>query len=584
MSRSTLFVSALLVLAGCSDPEPDVSGGFGRREARELVLSGAPAEGGPAGLLGGGGPTMRDVGTQLHAIATTDSARGVFLRIEPLGGAWGRAGDLADAIAEVHEAGKPVHCHFERADNASFYLMSQACDRIAITPSGTLNLVGPAAQVFYARDLLSNVGVEAQIVAVGRYKSAGDVATRSEMPETTREALGAILDDYAAALSSAIGRRVQGHGDDAADAAATQARIDAGPYDARRALEAGLVDAIEYDDQARERLRVAADAPRVRRVPMPPREPKAGLLDLLEALSGDTPEAPEPGPHLAIVVVSGTIVDGDRMAPGQSVSTPFVEHMRALARDEDVRAVVLRVDSPGGSALASDRMWHAVRRVAAHKPVIVSVGDMAASGGYYIAAAGTEILAHETSLVGSIGVLGGKVSFGELARRVGVHPVVLERGANSAWWSPLRAFTESEEASVRRMLGAAYRLFVGRVATSREMPYARVAAAAEGRVYTGRAGLELGLVDRIGGIRQAIDRARAAGHLGADAPIRVWPERGSMLETLSQAVGGGSARAAVTRLEGAALPPPLDYALTLADLLAEADRPLAATPFLVEIR
>jgi protease-4 len=216
--------------------------------------------------------------------------------------------------------------------------------------------------------------------------------------------------------------------------------------------------------------------------------------------------------------------------------------------------------------------------------VIVSVGDMAASGGYYIAAAGTELLAHETSLVGSIGVLGGKVSFGELAQRVGVHPVVLERGANSAWWSPLRAYTESEHEAVRRMLDGAYRLFLGRVAASRDMPYAHVSAAAEGRVYTGRAGLELGLVDRLGGLRMAIARAREAGHLPEDAPIRLWPEQPSLIDTISNVVGGGAARAAAVELHGPKLPPPLDYAVTLADLLSQTDRPLAAMPFLVEIR
>ncbi|MBC7174308.1 MAG: S49 family peptidase, partial [Polyangiaceae bacterium] len=189
MKPALLSLLALSAFA-CSEPEPDVSGGFGRREAREIILTGAPSEGGPRGPLEPASPSLRDVFTQLHAIATTESARGLFLRVEPMGGAWGRAADLVEALAEVRAAGKPVHCHFEQADNVSYWLMAKACDRIGMTPAGSLNLVGVAAQVFYARDLLSNLGVQAEILAMGRYKSAGETFTETEMPETTREALG----------------------------------------------------------------------------------------------------------------------------------------------------------------------------------------------------------------------------------------------------------------------------------------------------------------------------------------------------------------------------------------------------------
>ncbi len=576
--RSALVALLALAAVACAEPEPDVSGGFGRPEAREIVLAGAPSEGGPRGPLAGQSASLRQAFTQLHALADTSTAKGLFLRVEPMGGAWGRAADLAGALREIRAAGKPIHCHFERADNVSYWLMATACDRITMTPAGSLNLVGVSAHLFYARDLLSNLGIQAEILAMGRYKSFGETFTEAEMPETTREAMGALLDDYAAALSNALLGRAGG------DPARAQALVDGGPYDSERAARAGLVDAAEFDDESRERLREAAKAPRVRRVALIPGQERVGLLDLLSSLSSAEDDEPSPGPHVALVLVEGTIVDGEHPVPGRAVSTPFVEHIRDLARDPDVRAVVIRIDSPGGSALASDRMWHAVRRLAAAKPVMVSIGDVAASGGYYIASAGTRIFAHDTSLVGSIGVLGGKVQLGELARRAGVHPVVLERGSHSAWASPFRGFTDGERELVREMLEASYRRFIGRVALGRNAAWSRVRAAAEGRVHSGRRGRALGLVDETGGLLSALRAARKAGDLPASAPVRQWPEAKSMLETLAEAMTTGQARALAIQAHGDVLPGPLDYAVTLADLLLEAERPLAAAPYLLEVR
>ncbi len=568
----------MLALAACREPSPDVSGGFGREEAREIVLSGAPSEGGPRGPLAGNAPSLRQAFAQIHDLADAPGAKGLFLRVEPFGAAWGRASDLAEALREVRAAGKPIHCHFERADNVSYWLMTTSCDRIAMTPAGTLDLVGVAAQVFYARELLANLGVQAEILAMGRYKSFGETFTEDEMPETTREALGAILDDYSDALRAALAARGAG------DAERAQALVDGGPYDSARAKAAGLVDGVEFDDESRERLREASSAPRVRRVRLVPSPPKAGLLDLLEALSAEPEDAAPVGPHVALVLVEGSIVDGDHPVPGRAVATPFVEHVRELARDPDVRAAVIRIDSPGGSALASDRMWHAVRRLAASKPVMVSIGDMAASGGYYIASAGTRIFAHDTSLVGSIGVIGGKVQLGDLARRAGVRPVVIRRGANAGWGSPFEGFTDAQRAVLRGSLEGAYRRFVGRVAAGRGTPWARVAAAAEGRVHSGRAGRALGLGDERGGLLAAIRAARTAAELPAGAPIRQWPAQRTLLETVGEALSNGEARALAVEAHGDVLPGPLDHAVTLADLLLAAESPLAAAPYLLEVR
>jgi protease-4 len=224
--------------------------------------------------------------------------------------------------------------------------------------------------------------------------------------------------------------------------------------------------------------------------------------------------------------------------------------MRKIADEEDVKALVLRIDSPGGSALASDKMWHAVRRVAARKPVVVSVGDMAASGGYYVASAGTEIFADDVSLVGSIGVVGGKIVGADLAARLGVHPTALSRGQNSGWMSPFHPFTPSERTAVQRSMQNTYEIFLSRVRLGRKIQPDQLAAVAEGRIMSGKRAREGGLVDQAGGLTAALARARAQGGLPEDAPIETWPKQGPWLERASRMFAGAEGHANGAALSG----------------------------------
>ncbi|MDH5492935.1 MAG: signal peptide peptidase SppA, partial [Myxococcales bacterium] len=513
-------------------------GGQGQDEMRELLLDSPPPESHGQGPLSPPTAALHDVLLQLESIVDEPSARGLFLRLGSWGGAWGRAADLREGLSAIREAGKPIHCHFEIADNASFAILASSCDRITMTPAGVLDLVGPAAHVFYARSLLDSIGVRAEVLQVGRYKGTGDALTQEDMPEATREALGALLDDLHALLLAAILPR-------ATSEERARALIDAGPYGASQALAAGLIDDIEFDDEAREHARIAARDEagledrgfRVRRVQAGPRSEPLGLAEILDALSGAPDEEPELGHRIALIQLEGSITDGDRSSDEAGRSGPFVTKLRELGDDARVRAVVLRIDSPGGSALASDRMWHAVRRVAARKPVIVSVGDMAASGGYYIASAGTEIFAHPESLLGSIGVVGGKLDVSALADRMGVHPVVIQRGEHAAWSSPVVALGEEERGVLRDLLWQTYSRFLRRVGEGRSMDREAVMAGAEGRIMTGRAALALGLIDREGGLQQALARAHELAE-AEDLPIDVWPPRRGILDALASRMGG----------------------------------------------
>lgn len=560
---------------GEAEPNP------ARRELAEIRLLSAPSDGNQPSLFGGGGPTLRDALVAIDDVRTDEHVVALFLRLGPMGSAWGRVGDLREAIQAVRDAGKPVHCHFETLDNAGYLLAASVCDRLSITPAGMLDTVGVAAQVFYARSMLESLGIQADILQVGTFKGAAEPLTRDAMSEETRESLGALLDTLEASLVSGIsgGRHVS-----EADA---QTALDAGPYDSASALAAHLVDAVEYDDEARTHAREAATATRNRLVRLGPAPEPITLGEILDALSG-TPQDEEPeGEHIELVYLEGEITDAETNGGGGTGAVePFVAEMRRLADDESVRAVVLRINSPGGSALASDRMWQSVDLVSARIPVIVSVGDMAASGGYYIAVAGDEILAHPSSIVGSIGVVGGKVSIASGLDRIGVHPETLTRGRHAAWSTLTTTFSDEERVIIQGMMDSTYERFVSVVVRGRGRDWASIEAVAQGRVWSGADGLERGLVDGFGGLGTAIAHARQRAGLGEDVPIVEWPEPRTMLDLLAESAGADPEGAdAATRLRTMAaelaVPSPLRPLASLATVLG--DRPHVAVSMPVAI-
>lgn len=514
-----------LVIAGCfggEDTTPVV---------QELTLSAGADDDDYLAALSESGPSHWDRMQALRDAADKAHVKGLLLRVGPLGGSWARTAEMADALAQVRKAGKPVHCHVENTDNVGYTLLATACDRISMTPAGSLDLVGVRAQAIYAKPLLDRLGITAELLQAGKYKGAADALTQEDMPDTTREALDAILDALHAHLLQAMeqGRSITGP--------RAQRILDAGPYTAHRAHLEGLVDDVGFDDEARQHARKAAGVDKL--VELEP-GPKAahGLGALLEALM-QAPEQEPSQPYIALVQLEGTITSEGH---GAGAAAAFVPKLRKLADHEACKAVVLRIDSPGGSALASDRMWHAVRRVSNKKPVIVSVGDMAASGGYYIASAGTHIMAQPVSLVGSIGVVGGKISVAGTADKLGVRAVTLRRGQNAAWASPLTLLSDSERAALRGLIDATYRIFLKRVGSGRKLSPEAVAAMAEGRLMTATRGREGGLLDSDGGLLQAVAMAREQAKLDDDAPIVAWPPPRGPLEALL----GGEVRAALS--------------------------------------
>jgi protease-4 len=540
---SALSLAALLglgsaTLLGCSssedeqDKKPSVATLYEldlREPLREQSLS----------LLGETQPGLGDALHKVRALLDEPLAKGLFVRLGELHGRFGDLADWAATFDAFHAAKRPVHCHFDTVDNLGFALANH-CDRVSMTPAGTLDLVGVAAQVLHGRQLLDQVGVQAELLQVGKYKGAAEPFTRDEPSEELKQSLNGLLDDLDRALRAHLVHGAK------RDSKAADAALQKGPFVADEALAEKLIDSISFDDEARSAAKKAAAAAAVRAV-FPKREHESlSLKDLMGALSGKKEPASGSGQRLGLAYLVGEIVDGEGAGMESAGSDPFVKALRRFGDDEHISAVVLRIESPGGSALASDRMWHAVRRVAARKPVVVSVGDMAASGGYYVASAGSYIVASEGSILGSIGVVGGKMVLAKLAERAGVHTTTLTRGPQAGWLSALAPFTPTERARLETMLSRTYALFLERVASGRKRSVEQLAPAAEGRVMGGERAKQLGLVDEVGGLSRAIALARERGKLSKDAAIVQWPDDQNPFGRLSQWLG---VRSSVDMLE-----------------------------------
>ena len=432
----------------------------------------------------------------LDAAARDPWVAGVLLRVRGSLGGYSRALSLRRAVDGVRASGRPVVAWAESLD-APACLVASGATRLWLPPTGSLHLVGLRLEGVYLRGLLDRLELRPEVVRVGSHKSAGDRLARASMSPEEREQLEALADDLYAELVAAIARG-RGLGEDA-----VRERIDRGPWLGRAAVEHGLADACLYPDEVEAEL--AALAPATRR----PREARVAVRSV-DARLYHALRAGDPGwrpllrelPRIAVVVARGAIHRG--AGPRGIASERLGAALEALRREESVRGVVLRVESPGGDALASDLVWRAVHLLAAEKPVAVSMGDVAASGGYYLAAAAHAIFAEAATLTGSIGVVGGRLDAEGLLRRLGIAREAIERGANAGLLSGSTGFRSGERAAVQGAMETLYATFVERVAEGRKLAPEAVAAAAQGRVWSGARARAQGLVDELGGPLEAL--------------------------------------------------------------------------------
>ncbi|TNF73238.1 MAG: signal peptide peptidase SppA [Acidobacteria bacterium] len=431
-----------------------------------------------------------------------DAVKGVSLYIQNARFGLGKAQELRDLLLSFKQREKFVDCYLETAGEGTngtlSYYLAAACDHLSLAPAGHLNLLGLYADSAFFRGTLDKLKIEPFFSRIGPYKSAAEAYTEYEHSAAAEEALGELLDDIYDQIVSAI---ADGRG---LEPAAVRELIDRAPLTAEEALAAGLVDELAYPDEFESRI-----------------DELAGGRSRLTALSDYGSGAPfGTTRRVAVVFAQGTIIRGrggiDPWTQQRYLgSETLQELLRELADRPEIVAVVLRIDSPGGSALASDLMLREIESLAAHKPIVVSMSDVAASGGYYIAAKAARIITQPATLTGSIGVTGGKLMTRRFQQELlGISHDTLRRGANADFYSSLEGFTPVQLARFEELMDDVYTTFVGHVADGRSMTPDEVDAVAGGRVWTGRRAVDLGLADELGGLDTALEAARQAA--GAD--------------------------------------------------------------------
>jgi protease-4 len=506
--------------------------------------------------------TTYDVLRALRVAAGDDHVRALVLHLGSLDWGWAKIGEVRDAVARFRRTGKPVYASLTGGGERE-YLLASAAGTVAMPPMAILQLDGLVATTTYFRGAFDKLGVNPNFAYVGRFKSGVEPYTRTGMSPDARTALSAVLDDLYGMLLDSLGSARRLPRD------SVSRLVDQGPFTAGDAHRLGLLDTLLYDTEV--------DSLALRRGG---RRLSAESFGRYLARLG----TPVTGAHVALVAAAGAIVSGhSRQRPGQEDelgSKTLIEALRQARRRRAVKAIILRIDSPGGVAQPADDIWREVERCRAIKPVIVSMSDVAASGGFYFAVAADSIVASPATLTGSIGIFGGKLNVLGLYRKLGLNVETVSRGRHAGMLSPFRDFTPEESRRFERGLDSFYCGFVARVARGRRLSEAAVDAMAEGRVWTGKAARARGLVDRLGGLETAFEMARARAHLPQDEELIVerFPRvRRSFLDrVLEDLLSADDAENAVS------LPPMLRAWATVERF--PSGEPLAIMPFRVDVR
>lgn len=441
--------------------------------------------------------------------------------------------ELRDAILDFRRSGKSAIAYVEDGGQSEYYLAT-ACDRVFLAPATSLALTGMASYSVFLRGTLDKIGAYPDMLHIGQYKTAVNQLTEKTFTPAHREVAESLNQDFYDQLVKAI---ADGRKKSEAD---VRALLDEGPFLPEEALRAGLVDDLCYEDQLDDRAKIPLD--------------KGRRLELGEySRVSSRSLGLNRGQRIAVIYASGTIVSGrsgyDPLNGAVLGSDTLIDSIRKVRERDDIRAVVLRVDSPGGSAVASDVIWRELvllRDAKPQKPLVVSMSDLAASGGYYIAMAAPQIVAEPGTLTGSIGIFGGKIVTGGTYDKLGANIEAVSRGRHADMNSPDRPYSDEERAKVGEHLQAFYDQFVEKVAASRHMTPERVDAIAQGRVWTGRQAKQVGLVDEVGGLERAVALAKQKAKIPADAEIQLVtfpPKRGLYDLLTSRWMGSDAERA-----------------------------------------
>ncbi|MCD4702028.1 MAG: signal peptide peptidase SppA [Candidatus Aegiribacteria sp.] len=461
-------------------------------------------------FLGSVQPCFTETALLLDRIASDNSVSGVIVDIERSAGSPAQVEEIRNLLQRIRESGKKVYFYVEYISNGGYYLASCGSS-IWIHPCGEISFIGLASETFFLREFLDRVGIYPDLLHIGEYKSASDMLTRSDMSDAQRRATSVLLESLQLELTAGV---ANGTG---LEPAQLYTIMNAGPYSAERAVTAGMVNGVCYQDQIEEKISEELG--------------REISIVSIENYAESIPDDDQWGPnrHIAVVVATGLINRG-----GSGSSFPFgrimgsesiCDVLQEAASQTGVQAIVLRIDSPGGDALASADMNHAVERVRRRIPVIVSMGGVAASGGYAMACGADRIFAERMTITGSIGIISGKFSFGGLLDSLGINIEEVSTAPMASMNSSFRPYTERERGRTFDLLEDGYNLFVEMVAEGRGMTFEEVDSVGQGRVWSGMDALGIGLIDEYGGVVDAV--YYAAGLTGMDIDevpeVRIYP-------------------------------------------------------------
>ena len=521
MKRFLLGILAGLIIAGVTgvvlifalvrlarrEPEAPKSAVLVLRLEGELPE--APAVGMPLPALEDRSPlTVVEIWSALRRAARDPRIKGVMLKPRGLGAGWAKVEEVRMGLEGVRKAGKPVYAWLTSPNTREYYLASVA-DRVFLSPEDMLDVKGVRAETTYYKGTLDKLGIEFEVEHMGKYKDAGDTFTRTSMSPETKEALNPVLDEVFGRFCSGVaqGRKLK--------AAEVQAMVDDGPFIAPQAIARHLVDELTFERNADEAIARKAGVGNKQTI---------SARDFLRTASDLSEKKTR---NIAYLVAQGDIIRGsvvDLFGEDQSVNPGAMSRrLRQITDDPSIRGILLRVDSPGGDAIASDEILEELIRASGKKPLVISMSDVAASGGYYIAMTGDPVVAYPGTLTGSIGVIYGKANFKGLYSKIGLSKDVLKRGRFADIDSEAQPLTPEARAKLRESIAFIYEGFLKRVGSGRHRKPSEIEPLAQGRVWIGADAKRNGLVDELGGLDRAVELLKKRAGLTADENVRLIP-------------------------------------------------------------
>ncbi len=463
---------------------------------------------------------LDDILSSIKKAKENEDIKGIYLQANSLGTSYASLQEIRNALLDFKESGKFVIAYADSYTQGLYYL-SSAADKVLLNPKGMIEWRGIASTPLFYKDLLQKIGVEMQIFKVGTYKSAVEPFIATEMSPANREQVTTFI----SSIWSQVTEGVSASRNIPVDSLKAYADRMLMFYPAEESVRCGLADTLVYRNDVRDYLKRLVDIDEDDNLSL------LGLGDMINVRKNVPKD--KSGNIIAVYYASGEITDYPGSATSEEgiVGSKVIRDLRKLKDNDDVKAVVLRVNSPGGSAFASEQIWYAVKELKTKKPVIVSMGDYAASGGYYISCGADTIVAEPTTLTGSIGIFGMVPNVKELTDKIGLSYDVVKTNKYADFGNIMRPFSEGEKALLQMMVAEGYDTFITRCAEGRHTTKEAIEKIAEGRVWTGEAAKELGLVDELGGIDKALDIAIAKARVGGYTIVS-YPEKKDVLSSL----------------------------------------------------